>query len=98
MEDEDQIAPFVQVMGVSALVGVISGIGAVVFYRALTWTSGYFLGSIVGFSHLKPGMDPGIYQGWAPPETLLLVIPLICGGALLSGCIAWRFAPEVTGA
>jgi len=85
-------------MGVSAMVGVISGIGAVVFYQALTWATDFFLGSLAGFDHLKPGMDPGTYQGWAPPESLIFIIPLICGGALLSGCIAWRFAPEVMGA
>ncbi|OHT96362.1 chloride channel protein [Mycobacterium syngnathidarum] len=82
------------VLGVS--IGVIAGLGAVVFYLALDYTGRFLLGYLGGYDIPKPVGDggddgsPGFDRPWA--------IPLItCGGALVSAWLVARFAPEAEG-
>jgi CIC family chloride channel protein len=80
-----------------ALVGVISGLGAVFFQWLLTGLDGFFLGKIVGYSHPIPIGEGGeviptfsVLKRW-----LLLLIPAI--GGLLTGIIVYGLAPEAEG-
>jgi CIC family chloride channel protein len=77
-------------------IGVIAGLGAVVFYLALTYTGEFLLGYLGGYDVPTPTGDgggrgsTGFDRPWA--------IPLITtGGALLSAIIVARFAPEAEG-
>lgn len=78
-----------------ALIGVISGVGAALFFWALQFASEVFLGAIAGFSPASPlgeGARPitDAARPWA--------IPLVVGlGGLISGIIVFRFAPEAEG-
>ncbi|OBI83811.1 chloride channel protein [Mycobacterium sp. 1245805.9] len=77
-------------------IGVISGLGAVVFYFALKYTEEFLLGYLAGYRVPTPvgeGGDhgsTGFGRAWA--------IPLVTtGGALLSALIVAKLAPEATG-
>ncbi|WP_084187885.1 chloride channel protein [Mycobacterium paraffinicum] len=78
------------------MIGVVAGLGAVVFYLALRYTSEFLLGYLGGY-HIPTPVgegggrgDRGFRRAWA--------IPLVTtGGALLSAFIVAKLAPEATG-
>ncbi|WP_319452686.1 MULTISPECIES: chloride channel protein [unclassified Mycobacterium] len=77
-------------------IGVIAGLGAVLFYLALDYTGRFLLGYLGGYdapTAVGDGGQPGssgFDRAWA--------IPLITfGGALVSALIVTRFAPEAEG-
>jgi CIC family chloride channel protein len=82
------------ILGIS--IGVIAGLGAVVFYLALDYAGRFFLGYLAGYDIPKPvgdGGDPGS-AGFDRPWA----IPLVAfGGALLSALLVAKFAPEAEG-
>jgi CIC family chloride channel protein len=78
------------------VIGVIAGLGAVVFYLALKYTTRFLLGYLAGYDIPTPlgeGGNPGsgsYRRAWA--------IPLVTTtGALLSGFVVAKFAPEAQG-
>lgn len=77
-------------------IGVIAGLGAVVFYLALDYSGRFLLGYLGGYDIPKPaggGDDPG-----SPGFDRPWAIPLITfGGALVSAWLVARFAPEAEG-
>jgi chloride channel protein, CIC family len=93
-----RLRPQIRLMGLSLVVGVIAGIGAVVFYLACVVIVHYSLDLVVGLHAAGPGGEPQLF-----PETaatyfypwLLLVVPTV--GGLLSGLIVFTFAPEAEG-
>ncbi|MGD1172416.1 chloride channel protein [Mycobacterium seoulense] len=78
------------------MIGIVAGLGAVVFYLALKYTGEFLLGYLGGY-HIPTPVgeggghgDTGFRRAWA--------IPLVTtGGALLSAFIVAKLAPEATG-
>ncbi|OBI11730.1 chloride channel protein [Mycobacterium sp. E2327] len=77
-------------------IGVIAGLGAVVFYFALKYTAEFLLGYLAGYHIPTPVGEGGAHgstgfsRAWA--------IPLVTtGGALLSALVVAKLAPEATG-
>lgn len=78
----------------SALVGVVSGVGAILFdlaFRAGQWL---FLGQIAGFRAPGSGIEGG--TGAPAEHPWLLVVSLVVGG-LIAGAIVFGLAPEAEG-
>lgn len=82
------------VLGIA--IGVIAGLGAVVFYLAMTYAGRFLLGYLGHYdvpTAVGDGGDPGsasFARPWA--------IPLItCGGALVSAWLVAKLAPEAEG-
>ena len=82
------------ILGIS--IGIIAGLGAVVFYLALDYAGRFLLGYLGGYDIPKPVGDggdagsPGFDRPWA--------IPLVTsGGALVSAWLVAKFAPEAGG-
>jgi CIC family chloride channel protein len=79
-----------------SMIGVIAGLGAVLFYAALTEATRLFLGLLAGYSPPLPageggGAGTGHYvRWWAIP----LVVTL---GGLLAGFVVFTWAPEAEG-
>lgn len=77
------------------IIGVISGLGAALFFLGLELATRLFLGVLAGFNPASPAGEGGnpiadALRPWA--------IPLVVGfGGLLSGIIVFRLAPEAEG-
>jgi CIC family chloride channel protein len=79
------------------LVGVVAGLGAIVFFWMLEFTKHYALGVIAGYYPPGPGGEAPLFSEAAAPfrRWLLLFVPAV--GGLLSGLIVYTFAPEAEG-
>ena len=77
-------------------IGVIAGLGAVVFYFALKYTEEFLLGYLAGYQIPTPVGEGGSRgsAGFVRPWAIPLVTT---AGALLSALIVARLAPEATG-
>jgi CIC family chloride channel protein len=80
----------------ASLIGVIAGIGAVIFYEALRISTELFLGVLAGY-HIPTPAGEGDAAGsahfaraWAIPLVVVL-------GALASGFLVFTWAPEAEG-
>jgi CIC family chloride channel protein len=95
-----RLRPQVRLLGLSLGVGVIAGLGAVVFYLATRLVFHYALEMTVGYHPGGPANEPPLPR--LLPETtepfhwwMLLIIPAV--GGLVSGFIVYTFAPEAEG-
>lgn len=87
----------------AGVVGMVSGVGAIVFFGASEWLFELAIGDWVGYSPRPPGGEAQagesafesaeMLRGFVP--WLLVVVPAV--GGLLSGIIVFRFAPEAEG-
>ena len=96
---QNRLRSQIRLLSLAALVGVVAGLGAIVFYVSTQVVEHYALGSLAGYHAVRadgeflpswlPAIDPPLHP-W-----LLLVIPTV--GGLLSGLIVYTFAPEAEG-
>ncbi|HEY4328820.1 MAG TPA: chloride channel protein, partial [Phycisphaerae bacterium] len=92
-----RLRPNIKILLLAILVGIVSGLGAILFYYACQVVTHFTLASIAGYQQSSPGGEISLF----PESTrtlipwLLLVIPTI--GGLLSGVIVYSFAPEAEG-
>jgi H+/Cl- antiporter ClcA len=90
-------APYIRkwlLLGV--LIGIVAGLGAVVFYGALHLATHYLLGSLGGYTPATTAGEGGIHaaSGFARPWAIPLVVAL---GGLVSGVLVFGLAPEAEG-
>lgn len=77
------------------LIGIVAGLGAIIFFAAIAFCSRIFLGLGAGF--YPPG-PAGEGSTVIHPITRLWMIPIITTlGGLLTGWIVYTFAPEAEG-
>ncbi len=86
-----------RLMLLSVLVGVIAGLGAIVFYLACQDVFHYALEDWVGYRPTPPGGEPSLFAESTTPfrPWMLLIIPTL--GGLLSGLLVFSIAPEAEG-
>ncbi len=78
-------------------VGIIAGLGSVLFYTALDGASSLFLDHMAGYRPPGPGGEDSLF----PPSAtsfvpwMLLVVPTM--GGIISGWLVFTFAPEAEG-
>ncbi len=78
-----------------AIIGVISGLGAALFFVALDLGTRFFLGTLAGFTPASPlGEGARPITDAARPWAIPLVVAL---GGLISGIVVFRLAPEAEG-
>ena len=88
-----------RVLGASVLVGIVAGIGGIVFSVAGQAVVGIALEGAAGYEPAGPAGEvrfpwiPSFHTNFNP--WLLLVVPAV--GGLLSGLLVYRFAPEAEG-
>ncbi|MEX2186532.1 MAG: chloride channel protein [Pirellulales bacterium] len=92
-----RLRPHVRLLGLSILVGVVAGLGAIAFYVACQVVAGYALGAFVGYHPHHPAGEPPMFGEMAAEfrPWLLLVVPAV--GGLVSGWLVFTFAPEAEG-
>jgi H+/Cl- antiporter ClcA len=82
------------VLGV--LIGAVAGVGAIVFYEALTFSTHLFLSGLAGY-HVPTPVGEGARQA-STAAARPWALPLVAGiGALLGALLVYRFAPEAEG-
>ena len=80
---------------VGGLIGIVAGLGAVLFARAISLVTAFMLGDIVGYLPPFPiGEGNPTINIMERPWLLPLVTTI---GGLISGIIVFRFAPEAEG-
>lgn len=92
-----RLRPQARLLGLSLVVGVISGIGAIVFFLTCQVIVHYALDAVVGYRPGFPGGEPPVFADTDQPfrPWLLLVVPTI--GGILSGFLVFSLAPEAEG-
>ncbi len=80
---------------IAILIGVVAGVGSILFYLAIEGATRLFLVSGAGYIPPAPGGEGAtIFTPVARPWML----PVLCAlGGLLSGIIVFKFAPEAEG-
>lgn len=79
------------------MIGVVAGLGAVVFYLALRYTSEFLLGHLGGYHIPTPVGEGGGGRGDSSFRRAWAIPLVTTGGALLSAFIVAKLAPEATG-
>ena len=79
---------------IGIIVGIIAGLGAIIFYTLLEYSTYFFLGIGAGFLPPRSGI---IDVNWIAPQNPLLVVVIITLGGLACGWIVYSFAPEAEG-
>ncbi len=82
-------------MVLGTLIGIVAGVGAIIFYLAIALSTHLFLELGAGFTPPSPaGEGPTVVH----PIARLWVIPLVTTlGGLLTGLLVYTFAPEAEG-
>ncbi len=76
------------------IVGIISGLGALVFYMALDFFSEFCM-HLAGIEVPKPGGEPALFHFHLKIYIPVVIITAI--GGLITGFLVYRFAPEAEG-
>jgi len=81
----------------SLVVGIIAGIGAIVFFVACQVGFRFSLDGIAGYHPHSPGGEPALFgeTAGALRPWLLLIVPTV--GGILSGFLVFTLAPEAEG-
>ena len=80
---------------IAILIGIVSGVGSIVFYESIRFVSSVLLGGVTGYFAPQPIGEGGTLGVVA---SRLYLIPLVTTvGGLLSGIIVYGFAPEAEG-
>jgi CIC family chloride channel protein len=84
-------------LGLSLVVGIVAGIGAIVFFAACQLVFRFSLDAVAGYHPHSPGGEPALlgeslaeFRPW-----LLLIVPVV--GGILSGFLVYTVAPEAEG-
>ncbi len=91
------IDPYKRVLFIAIVVGVISGIGSLLFYEGLKLGSRFFMGYLMNYQMPFEGESSAVISQWSGPDNIFLLLPIICTGALLSGLLITYLAPEAEG-
>ncbi len=80
-----------------ALIGVIAGLGSIMFYFCCQVGVHYFLDFLAGYRPPAPAGEPPVFAEFATPfrRWALILVPAL--GGLVSGIIVYLFAPEAEG-
>src|SRR5260370_17202323 len=86
-----------RLLGLSLVVGIVAGIGAIVFFAACQVVFRFSLDAIAGYHPHSPAGEPLLF-GETPGALrpcLLLIVPTV--GGVLSGLLVYTLAPEAEG-
>ena len=83
----------------SVLIGIVSGIGAILFYMVLDVAKHFLMGGAAGYYPAGPGGEPPLFhtQHTSVPDLrwILLFLPML--GGLAGGLLVYLLAPEAEG-
>lgn len=80
----ENASSFKKTMLIGIVVGIISGIGALLFFWGLEYGTRFVMDFIIGYNYPVEGQTADEISMWTPPPQIWLILPVICIGALLS--------------
>ncbi|HVP97457.1 chloride channel protein [Methanoregula sp.] len=89
--------PTKRIAVISIIVGVIAGFGALLFYEGLKWATAFFMGYLLQYAYPQEGQSMAVISQWSQPHSLVLLLPVMIVGSLISGILVTRLAPEAEG-
>lgn len=92
-----RIRPQARVLGLSLVVGVIAGVGAVAFYVSSIGVFHYTLGESAGYHPHRPLGERELFTASDTPLSLWLLVLVPAIGGLVSGVLVYSLAPEAEG-
>lgn len=92
-----RLQPQARVMGLSLVVGVIAGVGAVVFFAACQVIFHYTLDYLAGYHPPSPQNEPPLLGDTDHPFVWWLLFLIPTAGGILSGFLVYTLAPEAEG-
>lgn len=93
----ENASSFKKIMLIGITVGIISGVGALLFFWGLKYGTLFVMETFFEYYLPLEGQTISEISGWTPPPVIWLILPIICTGAFLSGLLVYRFAPEAEG-
>jgi len=91
------LKPTNKILLIALVVGVISGFGSLLFYQGLQVATAFFMGSLLQYAYPQDGQTVAVIGQWSEPDSLVLLLPILCFGSLLTGILVTRYAPEAGG-
>ena len=91
------ITPTKRVLVIAIVVGIIAGFGALLFFEGLKWGTAFFMGYLLQWSYPTEGQSVAEISQWSEPHSLLLLLPILIFGSLMTGILVTKFAPEAEG-
>jgi CIC family chloride channel protein len=92
-----RLPPQTRLMALSMVVGVIAGLGAILFYLAGEVVFRFALTDLGGYSPLQAGGESSLFPPSLTPLRPWLLVVIAGVGGLLCGWIVYTFAPEAEG-
>jgi CIC family chloride channel protein len=89
--------PTKRIVIIAIVVGVIAGLGSLLFYEGLKWGTAFFMGYLLHYAYPREGQTAAAISQWSGPGSLVLLLPILLFGSLLSGILVTRLAPEAEG-
>ena len=92
-----EMGSFSRMLALVGLVGIVSGLGTVLFYWILDLSSHFFQDYLMGYRPMLPAGEESLYEHSSTVFNpyLFFVIPAL--GGLLSGILVFWLAPEAEG-
>lgn len=81
----------------SVLVGIVAGLGAILFQFLQQLTVHYTLEQFAGFVPLEAGGEHSVFVHQAGTFSPWLIVAVMTGGGIVSGWLVYTFAPEAEG-
>jgi len=97
LPQDEKASSFKKMMLLGIVVGIISGVGALLFFWGLEYGTRFVMDILIGYNYPVEGQSIESISNWSPPPFIWLILPVICTGAFLSGLLVYKFAPEAEG-
>lgn len=91
------ITPTRRILLIAGVVGVIAGVGSLLFYEGLKLATAFFMGYVLNYVYPQEGQTAAQIAQWSEPNSLALLLPVLILGSCLTGILVTRFAPEAEG-
>lgn len=91
------LTPTKRILVIAIVVGIIAGFGALLFFEGLRWGTAFFMGYLLQYAYPVEGQSAAEISRWSEPGSLVLLLPVLIFGSLMTGLLVTRFAPEAEG-
>jgi CIC family chloride channel protein len=92
-----EMASLGKMMFYSGIVGIITGLGAILFLVATHFFSVYILSGMAGYPTFEPAGEPRIFHEMHSTFSPVILLSITTIGGLLSGFLVYTFAPDAEG-